>query len=127
MINTFIKFQEFAKNLKASSTKEISETNNKTTEEINDKDNNIIIDEGKNRVQYFDVDSLEEIYEKFKDLETEIDLNFEMIGKKIEEIKYSKAPLSIEKEDSTISNFIFNFDKALSFETDELRDLKFQP
>ena len=82
MINTLIKFQEFAKNLKASSTKEISETNNKTTEEINDKDNNIIIDEGKNRVQYFDVDSLEEIYEKFKDLETEIDLNFEMIGKK---------------------------------------------
>ena len=47
MINAFKKFQEFAKNLKASSTNENSEIDNNKDEEINDKDNKST-DKGKN-------------------------------------------------------------------------------
>ena len=123
MINAFKKFQEFAKNLKASSTNENSEIDNNTAEEINDKDNKST-DKGKNKVKNLDMDALDDIYKKIEELVKEVDSNLENIQNKIEEIKDSKDSLSIPKENSTI---ISDFENPLSFTKDGLRDLKFQP
>ena len=126
MIKALKKFQEYAKEKKVASLKEKSEMNNKTAEEINDKENKIT-DEGKNKIQNSDIDVLDDIYKEFEKLDIGIYSSFETIKNKIKEINNSKDPTSIPKDDSSIFNFISNFDKALSIKTEEFNELKFQP
>ena len=126
MINALKKFQKYTKETRVASLKDKSEMNNKTAEEINVKENKTT-DEGKNKIQNSDIDALDDIYEEFEKLDTDIYSSFETIKNKIKEIKYSKDPTSIPKDDSTIFNFISNFDKAFSVKTEEFNELKFQP
>jgi len=126
MIDALKNFQKYAKEKKVTSLKEKSEMNNKTAEEINDKENKTT-DEWKNKIQNSDIDVLDDIYEEFEKLNTDIYSSFETIKNKIKEIKYSKDPTSIPKDDCSIFTFISNFDKALSIKTEEFNELKFQP
>jgi len=128
MITALKKFQEFAGKTRVASIKEKSEINNKTAEEINDKENKAA-DEGKNKIQNSDINVLDVIYAEFVKLDIDIYFSFENIRNKINKIKYSKDQLSIIKENSTISNFISDFEKAFSLqeEYEKFNELKFQP
>ncbi len=117
---------QYAKEKKVTSLKEKSEMNNKTAEEINDKENKTT-DEGKNKIQNSDIDVLDDIYEEFEKLNTDIYSSFETIKNKIKEINNSKEPSSILKEDTTIANIISDIDKDLTIKTEEPNDLKFEP
>ena len=70
---------------------------------------------------------MDDIYKEFEKLGIGIYSSFETIKNKIKEIKYSKDPTSIPKDDCSIFTFISNFDKALSIKTKEFNELKFQP
>ena len=126
MIDALKNFQKYAKEKKVTSLKEKSEMNNKTAEEINDKENKTT-DEGKNKIQNSDIDVLDDIYEEFEKLNTDIYSSFETIKNKIKEINNSKEPSSILKEDTTIANIISDIDKDLTIKTEEPNDLKFEP
>ena len=70
---------------------------------------------------------MDDIYEEFEKLNTDIYSSFETIKNKIKEINNSKEPSSILKEDTTIANIISDIDKDLTIKTEELNDPKFEP